>query len=389
MKKLFKNIKRTSFLLTLVSFMLGGSVFASSPKGRVEYVSGRAFLVSNGTTKVLKKGDHIYDLSDVITEEGSFISFVNYFDQQFHLAGSGHIKVMNQIVELKRGYMWLESLSDSEVQSSIQTPNAFTHFDKGQAIISYDQYSGKTQILSIKGDFTFGNIFQDHLKVSVPGGEFSFISKDYEEGSPRQPTPVGQSAFKKLTGLFSDKPASRLKKSTFTPKAKNMAMTGFKKEEVTKSRGIASVATQTSNSSKRHGKVTYRRTTQEAIENRENKMLKYYGRNIASLSKPKPKKKFSPSYAKKSSVKVKIFGAKKKAIQRVPASVLPKMKKKMQKGHRKPASINALGSQVEIKNSAFESSLIREYKKQMRHKKEVNSLINDLKSYDQDYKQAY
>ncbi len=389
MKRLFKNIKRTSILLSLVCGFIATSSFAASPKARVEFVSGRAFLISHGSTKVLKKGDHIYDLSDVVTEEGSLITFVNYFDQQFHLSGSAHVKIMNQIVELKRGYMWMESLSESEVQSSIQTPNAIVQFDRGQAIVSYDQYSGKTQVLSIKGAFTFSNIFQEHLKVRVPSGEFSFVSKDYEEGAPRQPTPVGQSAFRKLTGLFSNKPKTIARRGMFSHDVKVQANVAKTRVATKKTRTIASVAPRGTAPSRAQGKVVYRRKPKTDFVAKENKIMKYYGRKIASLAAPKPKAKFRPTYEKKSVVRVKIFGAGQK--KRVPASIAPvlKIQKKMKKSSRRPASVNALGSQVEIKKSAFESSLILEYKKQMRHKKEVNSLINELKSYDQDYKQAY
>jgi len=385
MKKLFKNIKRTSFLFTFICSLFCTQIYAGSPKARIEHVSGRAFLISNGSTKVLKQGDHIYDLSDVVTEEGSLVTFVNYFDQQFHLSGSGHVKVMNQIVELKRGYMWMESLSESEVQSSIQTPNAYVKFSRGEAIVSYDQYSGKTQLLSIKGDFAFGNIFQEHLKVQVPSGEFSFVSKDYEQGSPRQPTPVGQSAFRKLTGLFSDKPQTIARRGMFKKPTK--AMPQMRAPKVKKARSIASVMEKPAHRGTSSGKVTYRRRPKTDFKAKENKILNYYGRKIASMAAPKPKRKFRPTYNKKSSVKVRIFGQ--KATTRRPASVAPVVRKKMRRANRKPASATALGSQVEIKKSAFESSLIREYKKQMRHKKEVNSLINELQSYDQDYKQAY
>lgn len=51
--------------------------------------------------------------------------------------------------------------------------------------------------------------------------------------------------------------------------------------------------------------------------------------------------------------------------------------------------MTALNPQVEIKKSAFENSLMEEYKKQRRHSGELNSLIKELKSFDQDYKVSY
>ena len=92
--------------------------------------------------------------------------------------------------------------------------------------------------------------------------------------------------------------------------------------------------------------------------------------------------KFKPSYKKESGVKVHVYTGIYKA-KRGPASV--KGKKKM----RGPASITVINPQVEIKKSAFESSLMQEYKKQRRHSEELNSLIKELKSFDQDYKVSY
>lgn len=390
MKALFKNTK-TNLLVTLSLLLVSSLAQAKSPKARVDHIVGNAFVTQNGTTKLLKKGDHLFDMADVTTEEGALVTFTNFFDQQYHLSGGGHVKVMNQIVELKRGYIWLESMGLKNVASSVQTPNSIVTYKKGEAIISFDQFTGKTQILSIKGKFSFKNIFQEHLGLDVPSGEFSFISKDYENGAPRRPTPVGKSTFSKITGLFSEKPVSNHSKvagramdiATESPSDYFSKRSGMKRD-------IASVGNNTS-SSKNEGRIIYVKKKKSKKVARENKMLSYMGRKLASLEKYKPKKRvFRPDYSEKSGIKVNIYGrGLTHKTSRKPASVVKRPSYNKRSSVRGPASVSNLPSQVEMKRSIFESSLMKEYKKQMRHSKEVNNLIQDLKNYDMDYKQAY
>jgi hypothetical protein len=67
---------------------------------------------------------------------------------------------------------------------------------------------------------------------------------------------------------------------------------------------------------------------------------------------------------------------------RAPASVKPTAVEEMVKVKRAPAS-------VKQQTDAFESSLVDQYKKQMRHSDEVNQLIRDLKNYEMDYDTGY
>jgi hypothetical protein len=113
----------------------------------------------------------------------------------------------------------------------------------------------------------------------------------------------------------------------------------------------------------------------------ESQLMKLYAPKLVE-KKPAPKK-WKPSYEQKSAVEVKIFGApKKKAAQRVPASST-----KPASSSRTPASVG--GMAPVIKADAFENKLMQEYKSQMRHSSETNKLINELKSFDQDYVEGY
>ena len=46
-------------------------------------------------------------------------------------------------------------------------------------------------------------------------------------------------------------------------------------------------------------------------------------------------------------------------------------------------------SQLKKEKSDFEETLVDEYKKQLRHSEEVNSLIEDLKNYEQNYNKNF
>lgn len=381
MKKLYKDIKRTSFLFVM-TFILTSNMAMSkdSPELRVDYIVGKAFLrAPDGNTTLLKKGDHVYHLSEINTSEGSLVGLSNFYDQEFSLAGSGYVKIFRNILELRAGYLWVESVNIKNEKYQVETPNAKLTYEKGIAIISYDQYSQKTQILTTQGTFNFMNIFEDHLKIDVSIGEFSFISKDYENGMPRRPTPAGQSTFLKITGLFNDRPTN----SKFTDVDTSYQLVE-KSQDSLLGRLPSSIT-----KSKKVGQIIYAQTKKLVYGFKEKDLMSFNQRKIASMSKaikPKKRKKFKASYEQASKVKVRIFGAL-PTVKKV--KMVNKMPKKKVYKKRVPASVSKLNNNVIIKKTSFESSLTKEYKNQLRHSKQLNSLINDLNAYDQDYKQSY
>ena len=149
-------------------------------------------------------GDYLYDFSEVMTEEGAQVSFSDYYDHQFHLAGSGHLKIMNKIVELVRGYLWVQSYRATKIPFNIQTANSSVKYYDGEAIISFDSLVGKSQIMVLKGDFRIGNILHKvrHFDVVVADGEFSSVDNEFNGGNPRGTTPVGYKSFQKVLSLF-------------------------------------------------------------------------------------------------------------------------------------------------------------------------------------------
>ena len=118
----------------------------------------------------------------------------------------------------------------------------------------------------------------------------------------------------------------------------------------------------------------------------------------------KPKKKVTKhkvDYKKKSSAKIFVYGAdwapkaqklsgdirvydpkRLEAAERMAKTPIVKKEVKA----RAPASVT---KKLEAPKDVFESTLRKEFKKQTRHTSEINDLINELQSYDQDYQRSY
>lgn len=374
MKKLFKSTKliSTALLLLMADFSM-----AQTEKAMVTGLMGRAFvnrkIDSKPVMAELKKGDALFEFDEIFTEVGSQLSMRDSYDHDFHLSGSGYALILNRAIELKGGYLWVRSFSERDEKFNISTVNANTTYDNADFIISFDQDTGKTQMMTLKGEVEFANMVHSYLKYDVPAGKFSFISEQYEDGTPRSPTPTGESTYRKVISLFDgvDK--------EFEKKTKRTLVKTSPQQVEEKMRTPASTTTTTE-----PGSIIYvKQGTTPAVNN--DNMIDEIGRKLASESMKKmaPKKTFRPSYEKRSGVEVKIFGSGDSRMNRGPASVSSKVKSNASRG---PAS---LVSPVEIKKDPFESSLMIEYKKQMRHSQEVNSLIKELKNYDQDYKESY
>ncbi len=430
MKRLFKNT-RSSLLITLIAgFGFIANAFAIAPIAMVGSVKGNAFIHHLGKTKKVKVGDQIHNFSEIFTEVGSQVTFSDYYDHQYHLSGSGHVKLNGKTLELKGGYLWLQSYNREE-SFTVETANAHINYMYGESVISFDAYSGKSQLMTISGTWDFSNKFEKYRTALLQDGQFSFISKDYENGSPRQPTPIGQASYKKVVSLFGgvkslDQQASR-DFQIHAAKPKEEERTALP-PMVRGSRGIASHVegdqfpartTTTSDSTAlireiaNGGKASAATVTPsykpkykapvvraKTSASEKDSFLNYYN---SRLKKMKPKKRVVKNkidYSKKSGAKVYVFGAdwapkakKEQGDIRIynqkrfeAAQKAAQAPKKVTPKKRAPASVPR---PTEAPKDVFESTLRKEYKRQTRHTNEVNDLINELESYDQDYQRSY
>jgi hypothetical protein len=89
-------------------------------------VKGNVFAIHQGVTYKLNMGDYIEDFVEILTEENGQISFSDFHDHTYHVSGSGHIKVMNKITEIRSGSLWVQSDNRMEdFLSKVQTQILF------------------------------------------------------------------------------------------------------------------------------------------------------------------------------------------------------------------------------------------------------------------------
>ena len=407
MKRLFKSISKKVFVLGLLSApLLTSPVSASDYYGIVKDVSGTVFLSVGERTVPAKVGTKIFDSTEVMTTSGAQVSVMDRYDHIVNLSGSAHMAVQGKKIELIKGYLWIQSTRKRNDKFKIQTANASVSYGQGEGVISFDEATGKTQLLSIRGVFRLRHAMDQHKFEYVREGEFSFINDSYREGRPRSPTAVGYDSYQKVTNLFSG--VEPIKKTFSFPQmrgagkkaAKSNVNSGENPQMQTSKSPSRSVASEAKSDAK-EGSIHYVET-QSMKKSSKGKLKQYYQKQLAALEKEEKDKKqasrkskkkgFRPSYQHKSDVTVRVFGASKESTGRMPSSEKNRKKEKKSKSKksgRAPASLQEVNPQVNIEQDAFEKGLNEQLKKQMRHDQEVNALIKELKNYDQDYQTSY
>ena len=281
----------------------------------------------------------------------------------------------------------------------------------------------------LKGDFKMGNILHKvrHLDVVVADGEFSSIDNESNGGNPRTTTPVGYKSFQKVLALFTgikpldedndlyravkrmplkEKRILKLKRrKAIGRKERDSVLKNYIEGQVPKiakgNEKVVSKKTGTAN------QIIYLRIDKSARDRGKKAFKDYYGVILNKIKKEKKKKKvvkFKPSYKKGTKIPIHIFSPRVVfPLPMISGSSGPKIKKsggwkskkrqymeKRRKRAKKQLRYKKKSrAQLNKEKSNFEKTLVNEYKKQMRHSEEVNSLIEDLKSYEQNYKKNY
>jgi len=157
-----KNLKRKArfldwlFLGIFLSFINIGNAYAGSAL-LVNAVEGRAFAIKNDKISELKANDQIDDSSEIMVEENGQVSFMDFQDHKYHLSGGGNIKINKKVIELRNGYLWVQSFNEKD-SYYIQTANSSAAYKKGEVILSFDNVSGKSQALALHGKIQFNNL---------------------------------------------------------------------------------------------------------------------------------------------------------------------------------------------------------------------------------------
>lgn len=233
---------------SLISFNLMAVEPGAVSFGRITELKGEGFISYKGKTREMRKGDVIEVGSELVIENHGQVSFTDNADHRFHLGNASSASVTAKSIELRAGDLWFQSLNKND-EYQIQTANAVVNYQGGEAILSYDSVKGKTQLMVINSMMKLSNLRAPELNLSVGEGLFSFIDNAYDEGAPRDPTPVGEKTFGQLTALFKgitpmDKNSAGIFKNHELAQQNGHAKEESKKEEITKveiKRAIASV----------------------------------------------------------------------------------------------------------------------------------------------------
>lgn len=306
----------------------------AKPVAQVTEIQGSVFVVkSDGKTTSLKVNDHLEDKSEVMVEEGATITLNDYYDATYHLIGGTHLKFFDRSAQLKRGKAWIQCLNGRFPQA-LTTANGHANFWKGEFIATFDQSTSRSQFLVVNGDVEVSNVLDRDMKHTVPAGSFTLVDPEVEEGLPRAPTKVG------LASL-------------------NSALSEFKKlpeniKENTPARGIASV-----NESPTKGEITFIKSNRLPASVNGG-AHKYFAKKMKSPVA--------------SHASIRYFGVALKptwkpvAAPRSPASVAPIV-------------VTPAKYVPKTLDPEFGDSLKRKVSEQPKYPKELNSLIEDLKSY--------
>lgn len=334
MKTSLTKLSSSFFLLSLSL-----SVWAK-PVAQVVEITGTVFVVSpDGKTSQLKLNSHLEDKSEVMVEDGATITLNDYYDATYHLTGGSHLKFFDKSVQLKKGKTWIQSMN-SRYPLALTTANGNANFWKGEFITTFDQATSRSQFLVVNGEVEVSNILDQNMKYNVTAGSFTMVDPEVENGIPRTPTKVGLASLEKALGDFKQLPAKM-------------------KTEAAPKREIASV---TEEKSVKKGQIIFMTSTREPASVKTGSAHSYYKKMVGKKVDAAP-------------VPIKIYGTswKKTAPFETP---------------RAPASVQVVAPTMPkitapiMKNDhEFTESLKSHATQQPKYSKELETLIQDLKSY--------
>lgn len=366
----------------LISFLLSTTIASAKTVARVADFGGQSFLfLEGGKSKEVQYGDKVPDMSQLMIDDQAYVTLVDENGNIHYLAGGTFVKIYNNMLEVQNGYVWTKA--HGEKPSLINTVNSVAKYNKGEFITTVSSIDKKSQLLVLFGQVEFASSTEPELTIPVKSGEFTFIDQDYENGLPRSPTRVGISSYQQVKGVFAN--ISSLKTDRFEKEFLNLS----KNKRARRIASVDSIPAPQSQKNVGKGKVTYVKTYKGNKREPQsvNPMSAYDYYKKVKKNAPKKNKakvnyfgftfkkpsKVSKTQAKKSVNKVKQLS------DRQPASVMPT---KAPNGAPKQAIINDI-------NSVFEKSYKSNLRQNLRHSDEVNELIDELKTFKNNYKKSY
>ncbi len=395
-----------NWLLSLLFILTTSAIAETKYVARVVSTRGNAFIFSpSGFTKQIIMGDHIEKGTQIMVEEGGQVDVVSYFEAYYKIGSGAHVSVNKDSIDLKSGRLYVSATQKNKVLS-VKTANATAFHMDSKLIMSYDIEKGKAQVLSLNGTVDFVNNLDRNSKEVIPAGSFSVVDPKHFDGRPRPSTVVGYESYKKSILAFHGTKVD-------TP---SQAVPNFPTDSYQVSRSIASVEEddiidQAVKSKKGYSKIRFIQLPW-SISERVQKQKSGTYREPSSVGKVsahdylkarKPSGHPKTSYKPKT-VKFRVHGsAKTKSAPRRQINSVESVKYKevepinsfqksvalpTPKVERVPASVNPIMNESQAVND-FEKSLEREMSNQPKNSNDLNSLIQELKTFDKDYSSSY
>jgi hypothetical protein len=292
------------------------------------------------------------------------------YEHIYHLSGGTHVKLLDRVIELRNGYIWLQN-AHSTASVQVQTSNAVSEFDKGEFIVTYVPTASKTSLLVLNGEAKFFNSAEEELYQNVASSQFSFIDPEYENGSPRAPTAIGYESFHQIVSLFT------VKTQTAGVEKFYAVSHAVKMENPEVNREFDSVVTSVVN------KVELKKTIFIPKKDTTSRSIASVAPVISTDEAMTYYKKVQTKKKKISIAPVLVFGSR---------NISPVVKPK--EPERKTAAyVPVKASSVVIKKpqleDEFSKSFQKNYQQQPKHNSEVNRLIDELESYSSEYRKKY
>lgn len=337
MKTSITNSKNSLFFLAL--FLLPGLVHAKLV-GKVHAIKGESFALIDGKTQRLVKDMDIADGAQLMVSDDSQVTVGDFHDRRFHLLGGSHFVMSDRSHVLQKGGVWSQSHA-SKTSVSISTANLLMNAYQAEYIVTYDPISKKGQLSVINGEVDVASPMEPAFRYAIVAGQFTTAHPEVDEGYPRAPTKLGQDSLMKMVAQFPG------------IKSGDAGVAHLQTQKV--SRGIASAQ----ESGLKAGEIIYMKT--------------YQGADRAPASVPGEAQKYYLKHKSKPAkigtvAKVRVLGYQQvaKSASRNPASSHKAQTKDTQKS---------------VKSSEFLKSFEVHQQKQPMYSKEVQRLIDDLKSY--------
>jgi hypothetical protein len=195
-----KGFSVTNIITFFVLLFFCCSVYSRT---KVLRVQGESFVKKNKQLEKIHFEEELSDFSEIFTEAHSQLDLLVNDHLLVILAPNTQIKMMNKIIELHRGNLWIKKITSPQTDVyAIHTSNAIAEMKDGEGIVSFDVDKGKTQLVILESIGELSHLLNREASAKVSQGMFSFVEGKTVKHQPRSATPIGEKSYEDLVSIF-------------------------------------------------------------------------------------------------------------------------------------------------------------------------------------------